>query len=753
FQAHVRHKAIENLGIAYANLGMHPTPSEQGTNIANAILGAYRTMNRDDQLAVEKAYLTYMVPVELSASYRMTLLYRLYNSLNEESLLSFTNLHKNVPSALKCLKALMHDIAALPLDQLQHGKSKVLETLLGRQSKFSRGHSELISALHQSKEPCAELAKALEQQRPSTEIRRRTAAVLASLKPRSKSHALVDQLVCRATCCSLNAEDVDCLLAHIADYATERRGTSFCTAKDLRLLQTLATAFPSALFTDRMLLELEGCLVEEGLADDALRLMVLLGPQAKNAGGRCLASFLTVFKRLLLSGTAWQAKQAAWGLRVTIVNPAETLPPIVLMLKELLSLGEEVSITALVALGHLAEQNPDFFAEEVSATLRGEVIRGLIFSDADEQLEDLQGSWLDYKDLPLSTQIKSTAMKTSVRWLAGLKTATDVVEEYFDQLKGIIERQGDTTGHGCISDPERSWMLYRAAVSMLKLCCCSTYFDVITPVQFQLLARIMTHDVMEVRMHFSQKLCKYLSSLRLPVWFAAILAYAACERSSDLKHQVEGMLLQNFAARRAAIDKYRLGERTDRLYNLHPDYALPHAIHLMAHDPEFTHHEDLAALSRIKMCLFFLMKPLFRTSPVLDVEFYLELFRCIKQVRDRQNPSDEEAHLKLYAVSDVAIGIALAKAPASRPLVEPSARPALPFKLYVVPRQLERLNETTYLTKELCFTPPKNRRVDMSAYGLKPAKIPRVYVQDTSSESESSEGSLATFLEGSESDG
>ncbi|KAG0430579.1 hypothetical protein HPB47_022564, partial [Ixodes persulcatus] len=529
-------------------------------------------------------------------------------------------------------------------------------------------------------------------------------------RPRSKSHALAEQLMCRATCSSLDAQDLDCLLAHMADYAPERGGkSSFCTAKDLRLLQILAMAFPSALLIERMFLELEGCLEEEELADDMLGIMVLLGAQVKDAGGQCLASFLTVFKRFLLSGTKQQVKLAAAGLQITVAIPAATYPPIVSMLKETLSLGEEISITALTALGHLAYRNPGFFADDLPATLRGEIVRGLIFSDTGEELEDLQGVWLDCADLPMITQIKSTAMKTSVRWLAGLRTATDFVEEFLEQLRGVIERQGDITGHGCISDPEKSWLLYRAAVSMLQLCCCSTYFDALTPAQFQALARVMTHDVMEVRTHFSRKLCKYLNSLRLPVWFSAILAYAFCEPSGDLKRSAEETLQRNFAARHAAISKYRVKERNGRLYNLHPDYVLPHAVHLMAHDPEFTYHEDLAALSRIKMCLFFLMKPMFKSSPGLDVEFYVKLLTSIKQVRDRQNPSDEEAHL------------------------------------------LQRLNEETYLTKELCFTPPKNQSVDMSAYGLKLAKRPRVNLEDLL-RSESPGESATTSLEDWESD-
>lgn len=752
-RAQVRRKAIESLGIAYAELGMRPTPSKKERTIANAILGAYCTKNRDDQFAVEKVYQTYLVPVELSASYRMTLLYRLYLVLNEESLLCFTDLHKNIASALKRLKALLHDVITAPLDQLRRGKSAMPETSHGRNNDFGGEYSQVFSAFHSKKELCADLANALEEHRPIAEVQQKITALLATLKPRSKSHALAEQLMCRATCSSLDAQDLDCLLAHMADYAPERGGkSSFCTAKDLRLLQILAMAFPSALLIERMFLELEGCLEEEELADDVLGIMVLLGAQVKDAGGQCLASFLTVFKRFLLSGTKQQVKLAAAGLQITVAIPAATYPPIVSMLKETLSLGEEISITALTALGHLAYRNPGFFADDLPATLRGEIVRGLIFSDTGEELEDLQGVWLDCADLPMITQIKSTAMKTSVRWLAGLRTATDFVEEFLEQLRGIIERQGDITGHGCISDPEKSWLLYRAAVSMLQLCCCSTYFDALTPAQFQALARVMTHDVMEVRTHFSRKLCKYLNSLRLPVWFSAILAYAFCEPSGDLKRSAEETLQRNFAARHAAISKYRVKERNGRLYNLHPDYVLPHAVHLMAHDPEFTYHEDLAALSRIKMCLFFLMKPMFKSSPGLDVEFYVKLLTSIKQVRDRQNPSDEEAHLKLYAVCDVATGIVLSKAPASLPLIGCLTEPALPLKLYVVPQQLQRLNEETYLTKELCFTPPKNQSVDMSAYGLKLAKRPRVNLEDLL-RSESPGESATTSLEDWESDG
>ncbi len=37
-----------------------------------------------------------------------------------------------------------------------------------------------------------------------------------------------------------------------------------------------------------------------------------------------------------------------------------------------------------------------------------------------------------------------------------------------------------------------------------------------------------------------------------------------------------------------------------KIFSLLPDYVLPYAIHLLAHDPELTHHQEVVPLKNIK---------------------------------------------------------------------------------------------------------------------------------------------------------
>ncbi|CAN8033180.1 unnamed protein product, partial [Ixodes persulcatus] len=736
FQAQVRRKAIESLGIAYAELGMRPTPSKKERTIANAILGAYCTKNRDDQFAVEKVYQTYLVPVELSASYRMTLLYRLYLVLNEESLLCFTDLHKNIASALKRLKALLHDVITAPLDQLRRGKSAMPETSHGRNNDFGGEYSQVFSAFHSKKELCADLANALEEHRPIAEVQQKivSSSSLFIDSPANGLHCVGRNGNCQSTIISSVAQDHSSVLSRVVRLEARDHGSKsfqvfveiLCKYNDIVQVDEAALPFQTRQHGVHDTLEGGWCCTKSERHH-----FEFVQPVGSDEGSFLLVAFvdfnlpkttLQVHRRKI-SGVAQSVQR--------VVDAGEWID----VLRLLSKVCHDNSCTSFLEIRYASCDANSFFKEQLDAAFQKSfAVHGCVGCDHDENTRPRrQVQWSAITRIAVDVVLVSTGGKTGFRSVSRLTNSFECnIFQFHHRIRRLQPRR-QNLGISPLQHSCSFWSLYISVDSKI------IFFIAF---EFDFLA--LQHDVMEVRTHFSRKLCKYLNSLRLPVWFSAILAYAFCEPSGDLKRSAEETLQRNFAARHAAISKYRVKERNGRLYNLHPDYVLPHAVHLMAHDPEFTYHEDLAALSRIKMCLFFLMKPMFKSSPGLDVEFYVKLLTSIKQVRDRQNPSDEEAHLVSERPSAMAKGI---KLPTLAVFMEQQIR-----KILFSHVQLQRLNEETYLTKELCFTPPKNQSVDMSAYGLKLAKRPRVNLEDLL-RSESPGESATTSLEDWESDG
>ena len=102
----------------------------------------------------------------------------------------------------------------------------------------------------------------------------------------------------------------------------------------------------------------------------------------------------------------------------------------------------------------------------------------------------------------------------------------------------------------------------------------------------------------QVRMHFAQKLHKGLISLRLPLQYLSMFCLVANDPLKERRAQVKQFLQANIQRRRDYL-KQQPAANT-KIFSVLPDYVLPYAIHLLAHDPDLQSHTDTKTLKNIR---------------------------------------------------------------------------------------------------------------------------------------------------------
>jgi len=75
-----------------------------------------------------------------------------------------------------------------------------------------------------------------------------------------------------------------------------------------------------------------------------------------------------------------------------------------------------------------------------------------------------------------------------------------------------------------------------------------------------------------------------------------------------------------------------------------PDLLLTFGITVLAHHPEFTSHDDVLMLKRIRTALSFIIEPLLVKNEFCGFAFHKYLLGEIKRHRDALNPEDEAAN-------------------------------------------------------------------------------------------------------------
>ncbi|KAL1432647.1 hypothetical protein MTO96_012864 [Rhipicephalus appendiculatus] len=224
----IRQEAISCLGKLYRSIALDRLcPPKFISRISNVIMEAYQTENTSDRMVVAQTYSRHLVPLSLSGSYRMELLYELYCNLYVKALRSFMQLHKNMRKAQLHLRDILDEVS----------------TVLTSTPRYSRHRgTRLIEELRRDSVACGNLLDALRLQK-SSEIASSRDAILKSLKDReSRVLAEAEQLFWTATSAALSEDEFEQLKALISE---QKPASSYSyTSKELQLFKVLSRAFP-----------------------------------------------------------------------------------------------------------------------------------------------------------------------------------------------------------------------------------------------------------------------------------------------------------------------------------------------------------------------------------------------------------------------------------------------------------------------------------------------------------------------------
>lgn len=314
-------------------------------------------------------------------------------------------------------------------------------------------------------------------------------------------------------------------------------------------------------------------------------------------------------------------------------------------LKVTLNADHESYRTAIVALGHIAQNMPERFLIPVKNLISRKIVKELLVKDVEEEREDVpEGDWCEEDQLPEETRCKVEGLKTMARWLLGLKKDVPSAQKTFRMLYAFMKQRGDLLDQKRISSAEMSWLRLSAGKAMLKICEQQGVGDQFTVEQFYMLSQLMLDPVLQVRDQFVRKLHKGLyKGMRekcLPIDFMGIYALGGREKNAQLRALIKSYIELDVARRREFV-KTPSGGQVDAAVHILPDYMLGFAVPVLAHDPNFTDYSVRAQLLQIEKCLWLILEPLITNKEFFSVGFYRNLVDRMKKHKDALKPDDE----------------------------------------------------------------------------------------------------------------
>lgn len=699
--------------------------------IKNKVLHVYYQTALEDRLLVERILHTCLVPYQLPIEERMQKLYQLFATVDDHAVKAFNEL-------LKCQCSVRNQMKSVVEALLMPAGEEKEKQLLTRVAMLSRNLPDSVKAQEYLMKFCnllennqrlrIHMNNVLQGGASCTEAERSVKEVLKALGypvQTNSFYMIIRQMLERVAPVMVDHTGVKQVLAYVRDSLLGpgdidiQLGVTSSAHRGLRLLHILSLVFPAAFVGEEVYNQLLGFLSSEDEAATELTLQILthVGAEIDQRYPNIALRLLPVVQNFVENGSVRQAKYAVACLNIIVTNKERIFGQVIEHLKHHFTLESQYFRTALVSLGHIALHCPDLFGSQIKSIVSKVVVKELLMLDKEEP-RLTETSWDEFESLPEETKVKMEGMKMMVRWLLGMKgasaLATSSATSTLRLLVTVLSHNGDLMEREHVSAVEKSWLRYAAAACILKICCCPTYADVLTHEQFQRLALVLQDECDDVREKFAAKLHKHLFSMRLPLQFLAIFSLGGVEARRNFKAQLKQYLLSSITKRRDYLKQHPI--TTVKLFTILPDYIVPYAIHLLAHDPCLTTYDDVPALNQIKECLWFIMEPLITKSENYSFSFFKRLIENIKQTRDSQCPNDRQAQLKLYAVCDLALGLVMTKT-TSFVLKDFPQEPVLPSKLYTLPDKVQMPNVKTYLPPELTFPAPKNAAIDMGVHG------------------------------------
>lgn len=721
----IRKEALLGLSMIYKKCMTTPeipdSTRECVSWIKNKVLHVYYQTALEDRLLVERILHTCLVPYQLPSNEKIKKLYQLYATVDDHAVKAFNEL-------LKCQ------------NQVRHHARTLLE--LHKEEK----NEEREKQMHQK---IVVLAKSLPEPVKAQEFLKKFNIVLQN-EPRIKSfmetllqydcnckaaensvreilkklgnpvmtnifYMTVKQLLERIAPVLIDHHAVLHLI-NLVEQALENDeafcdeiGSTNAAERGLKLLLTLASVFPGSFQREVILDKLTEFLQlnNELAAEITLQILVFVVGGVEEKFPIVTSNLLPLLREFASTGTVKQAKHAIKCIHALVAKSEEVFGIILENIKIYLTLESPHYRTALVTIGHISFFCPEEFFNQVKSIVSKNVVKDLLMQNR-EGVDDAGQEWCSEEELTTEAKAKLEGMKLMVRWLLGLKNSPNFATSTLRLLTSVVDHHGDLMRKGNTSPAELAWLRLMAGCCIMKIAQEQQYAEIITLSQFQTLALLLRDKCDPVRERFAQKLHKGLISLKLPLDYMAMFSLGAAEVNRELKSHLKQYLLANINKRKDYIKQHAL--TNDKLALYLPDYVVPYTIHFLAHHPDYKKFDDVKMLQQLKDAMWFILEPLMTKSENYSFSFFKRLVESIKQTKDAQNPDDEMQNMKLYAVCDLSIGIAMSKA-TTFVVKEFPMEPILPKRLFT-DVDANFLNMKYYLPAELAVISPKRTDLD-----------------------------------------
>ncbi|KAL7064389.1 hypothetical protein AAHC03_05348 [Spirometra sp. Aus1] len=330
-------------------------------------------------------------------------------------------------------------------------------------------------------------------------------------------------------------------------------------------------------------------------------------------------------------------------------------------------------VTSLTTLSHIGLLFPGVYNRQLKSLMTSQLIGQLLTNDslvkptkksrasATPQDPGKPSDWIKDGNLSVLTRAKIAAVKLMANWLVGLQIQNKQVAQVIIRLlHRIIVHDGDLTCGGNMSYGEMSRMRLVAATSWLKVAHFQFYVEVIEVAWYQSMSYVLCDPCPDVRSRFLSVLNQGLLRLRLPLEYMAMFVHVSDVQDNAFRQRAKQYLVANVKRRRDFLSKHASFTNNPKLlFAILPDFVLAYAIHLLAHDPDWSAIDDTARLLSIKSALWFVLEPIM--SGANNYSFLRRLIELIKHSRDALCPEDDLASLKMYVVCDIALGLLLTR--------------------------------------------------------------------------------------------
>ncbi|XP_046718442.1 sister chromatid cohesion protein PDS5 homolog B isoform X2 [Silurus meridionalis] len=734
----VRKEAMMGLAQIYKKYALQAEAGKEASKqiswIKDKLLHIYYQNSIDDRLLVERIFAQYMVPHNLETAERMKCLYYLYATLD-------TNAVKALNEMWKCQNMLRHNVKDL-LDLVKQPKSdsynkavfsKVM--VITRNLPDPGKAQDFVKKLAQVLEEDEKIRKQLETLvSPTCSCKQAEVCVKEITKklgsPKQPSNPFLEMvkfLLERIAPVHIDTESISALIKQVnksiegtADDDDEGVPTEQAIRAGLELLKVLSFTHPVSFHSAETFESLLGCLKmdDEKVAEAALQIF-------KNTGGKLEESFphiksvlLPVLQHKAKKGPPRQAKYAIRCIHAMFSNRdthfAQIFEP---LHKSLDTENMEQLITPLTTLGHLAMLAPEQFAGPLKSLVANFIVKDLLMNDRIPGKKTTK-LWVPDDEVSTETLTKIQGIKLMVRWLLGVKNnQSKSGNSTLRMLTAILNSDGDLTEQAKMGKPDMSRLRLAAGCAVLRLAQEPCYHEIITLEQYQLCALVINDECYQVRQAFAQKLHKGLCRLRLPLEYLAVFALCAKDPVKERRAYARQCLVKNINLRREYIKQH--AAVSDKLISLLPEYVVPYAIHLLAHDPDYVKVQDIEQLKDIKEALWFILEILMSKNENNSHAFIRKMVENIKQTKDGQCPDDPKINEKLYTVCDVAMNIVISKSTTYS--LESPKDPVLPARYFTQPDK-NFSNTKNYLPPEMksFFTPGKPKSANVLGAVNKP---------------------------------